>query len=257
MTKQFAALGAPTLALVLLATPLQATDVGKEQRWAEQVEANLFEGEMVWLDADGHRFLGVLTKADDPRGYVVLAHGTGVHPDWGQVINPLRVGLFERGYTTLSIQMPVLANEVSHEEYQPVFAEAPARLEAAAAMFDDAMPVFLVGHSLGAAMSTHYLANAEQVPYAGFVGVGMGGNGAFDEADNVISLSGIDLPVLDLYGEDDFESVLDSAEARAAAQSENGDYRQLVIPGANHFFDGHDEPLIEAVADWLDARTES
>ncbi|MCZ7599024.1 MAG: hypothetical protein M5U09_16790 [Gammaproteobacteria bacterium] len=93
------------------------------------------------------------------------------------------------------------------------------------------------------------------MPYAGFVGVGMGGNSAFAEADNVISLSGIDLPVLDLYGENDFESVLDSAGARAAAQAENGDYRQLVIPGANHFFDGHDEPLIEAVADWLDART--
>jgi pimeloyl-ACP methyl ester carboxylesterase len=245
-----------TVLCLPLAAMANATDVGKEQRWAEQVEANLFDGEMVWLDAEGHEFLGILTEADDPRGYVVLAHGTGVHPDWAQVINPLRVELVEHGWTTLSIQMPVLANEASHEDYQPVFAEAPARLEAAAASFADDKPVFLVAHSLGAAMSTSYLSNTDTSPFAGFVGIGMSGNSAFSESDNVISLASVSLPVLDLYGESDFESVLDTADARAAAQSGNAAYTQQAIPGANHFFDGQDAELVEAVAAWLKDRSQ-
>lgn len=231
-----------------------ATDVGKEKRWADQVEANLFDGEMVWLDADGHRFLGILTEADEPRGYVVVAHGTGVHPDWSQVINPLRVGLVDHGWTTLSIQMPVLANDVGHEEYQPVFAEAPARFEAAAAYFQDDKPRFLVAHSLGAAMSTWYLSTRDVSPYDGFVGIGMGGNSAFTEADNVISLENVGLPLLDLYGESDFESVLDTVAARASAQAHNADYTQQEVPGANHFFDDQESALIDAVSAWLDAR---
>ncbi len=233
-----------------------ATDAEKEQRWAAQVEANLFDGEMVWLEADGHRFLGILTEADDPRGYVVIAHGTGIHPDWGQVINPLRVGLVEHGWTTLSIQMPVLANDIGHDDYQPVFAEAPARFEAAAAAFDGDRPLYLVAHSLGAAMSTWYLSHADSTRYAGFVGIGMGGGpeSPFREADNAQSLAGVAIPVLDLYGESDFESVLASVEARAAAQSGNSDHAQQMVPGANHFFDGQEAALLAAVAAWLDGR---
>ncbi len=244
------------VAVLFAAVAAHATDSGKEQRWAAQVEANLFEGEMVWLEAEGHRFLGVLIEADEPRGYVVIAHGTGVHPDWAQVINPLRVGLAERGWTTLSIQMPVLANEVPPAEYQDVFPEAPPRLDAAAAWFEGNGPTYLVAHSLGAAMSTWYLANADPVAYAGFVGIGMSGDAAFAQSDNVQSLRDIALPVLDLYGENDFESVLSSADARAAAQSDNDGYRQQMVPGANHFFDGHDEALVEAVGAWLAERAQ-
>lgn len=254
MIKTIAMLGA---GLLVAAAAVQATDADKEQRWAEQVEANLFDGEMIWLDADGHRFLGLLTEAEDARGYVVIAHGTGVHPDWSQVINPLRVGLVERGFTTLSIQMPVLANEVPYEQYQPVFAEAPARLEAAVAYFGDGKPVFLVAHSLGAAMSSRYLAGSNSSPFAGFVGIGMGGNAPFEEADNVDALRHISLPVLDLYGEADFDSVLDTVSARAASQAGNAAYTQQMVPGANHFFDGYESELVEAVAAWLTGRTSS
>lgn len=249
----------PCIALAALATcwlPLSAlaTDAEREARWAEQVEANLFDGEMTWLDGDGQRFLGVLTEAAEPRGYVVVVHGTGVHPDWAQVINPLRVGLVEHGWTTLSIQMPILAADVSHDGYQEVFPEVPARLAAAAAHFGDDRPVYLVAHSLGAAMSSWYLSGEPSPPFAGFVGIGMAGDTAYPEADNVRSLAGVKVPVLDLYGEQDFVSVLSTAQARAAAQSGNADYRQQVVGGADHFFDGHDAALVEAVAAWLDGQ---
>ena len=246
------------LSLVLLAAPAGAalaTDAGKEARWAEQVEVNLFDGEIVWLESDGHRFLGILITPENSRGAVVIAHGLGVHPDWNQVTNPLRVALAEDGWTTLSIQMPVLANGVPLEEYQPLFPEAPGRFDAAAAMLQGSEPLYLVAHSLGASMASWYLSRKEGSPYSGFVGIGMGGSRAFDEANNVLSLEKIALPVLDLYGEADNESVLESADARRAAQSGNAGYRQQVVPGANHFFDGHNPELVEAVRGWLESES--
>ena len=63
----------------------------------------------------------------------------------------------------------------------------------------------------------------------------------------------LDLPILDLYGSEDLPEVIAStAKRRQAAGS--GDYTQSEIEGADHFFDGEEEQLLEAVNGWLDAR---
>ena len=241
---------------VFMSAIANATDVGKEQRWAEQVEANLFDGEMIYLEAEGHKFLGILMEVEGAKGAIVLAHGTGVHPDWEQVINPLRVGLAEQGWNTLSIQMPVLPNEVGHDEYAPVFPEAGPRLAAAADYFAGQSPVVLVAHSLGAAMSTWYMKHEPNPPYQGFVGIGMGGSAGqfktYMEADNVSSLKSVNLPMMDLYGAEDFENVVGTASARAASQQHNTGFKQVVAADSNHFFDGQDDLLISLVSDWLE-----
>jgi len=92
------------LSLALLATalllPVAATnsDTAKESRWAEQVIDGLLDGEEVWLiDDSGHEFLSILTEGDRGSGEaVILIHGIGVHPNWPDVIYPLRAGLLER-----------------------------------------------------------------------------------------------------------------------------------------------------------------
>lgn len=58
------------------------------------------------------KFLALYTEAPSPNGSVILAHGLGVHPDWG-VIGTLRVRLADRGYNMLSLQMPALATTVA------------------------------------------------------------------------------------------------------------------------------------------------
>ena len=94
---------------LILALPLQASDVEKEARWAEQIVDFLIDGEAVWLDADGHEFLGIYTEADEESSKaIIVVHGTGVHPDWAQVVKPIRVDMASRGWNTLSIQMPIL-----------------------------------------------------------------------------------------------------------------------------------------------------
>ena len=61
-----------------------------------------------------------------------MVHGLGIHPDWA-LIGALRSDLPEHGYTTLAIQMPVLAADAKGEDYGALFGDAGERLATAAA----------------------------------------------------------------------------------------------------------------------------
>ncbi len=248
------------LLATLVTTAVWATnsDVGKEQRWAEQVIDGLLDGDEVWLsDSDGHRFFGIYTEGDGDAGHaVILVHGIGVHPNWPDVIYPLREGLLERGTTTLSIQMPILANEAESADYAPLMTEVPGRFQAAQAYLNEAgyEKISIVAHSLGSTMSAFYLAGPSASGVSAFVAIGMG-SGIEGTIDNPQALSRIKLDMLDLYGSQDLEPVLAGAAARAA-QAENREgvaFQQIVVEGAGHFFQGHEAALKQQVIDWLEA----
>jgi len=239
----------------VFASNAQASDLAKEKRWADQVVDSLLDGEAVWLNDGSHDFLGIYTPADEDKARgVILMHGIGVHPDWQQVIHPLRVELAAHNWNTLSIQMPVLPNEAESAEYAPLFDEVAPRIDAAIAFLkakgvDD---IVLIGHSLGAAMAAWYLTTPRQ-DVQGLVVIGM--QAAEDPRMNgVLSLEKITLPVLDVYGENDLEGVLASsgARAQAALKADNGHFTQIEIAGSGHFHDGHENELVEAVAKWLE-----
>lgn len=232
-----------------LAHSADQPDYDKEARWVTQVEDGLMDGDAVMIpggDLGGkHTFLGLLTEAEtDTKQLAIVVHGSGVHPDWMGVIQPLRVSLTSEGFHTLSIQMPVLPNGTDGKEYQGLFGHADQRFAAAVAYAkaEGYEPSLLVAHSLGTIMSSHYLANNDH-PFQRFVAVGMGSRATE-------YLKHIKIPLLDLYGQDDLKSVIDSAAERQKASAHNTGYQQRQIPG-DHFFSGKDDELSVAVADWL------
>ena len=230
-----------------------ASNLAKEKRWAEQIEDALLEGESVTLNDGKLDFYSIYTSSSSSPNSstkekdttILLLHGMGVHPDWPQVINPLRVALPEQGWSTLSIQLPVLENEASGKDYLPLYKDVPARLNAAITFLKDkgAKKIIIVAHSLGTEMATYSLSiSSENI--SGFIGIGMGG-------DNIPYLSKIKLPTLDLYGENDLPGIVASAKQRVESAKHNKHYQQQRISNAGHFFDEHEEPLIEAVTHWL------
>lgn len=245
------------IVLLLVALPAAASDQAKEKRWAEQIVDALLDGEAVWLDADGARFLGIYTEADDADAdrALIVAHGIGVHPDWDQVVKPVRVEMTARGWHTLSIQMPILPNEATAEEYLPLYDEVAPRMEAAIRFLRErgVTRLAIVGHSMGANMSAYYLAQNPRSAVGALVAVGMNAAQPDPGKNSATSLERIRVPVLDLYGGDDLATVRDSAprRAEAAGKAGNGAYRQQVVPGAGHFFDGYEAQLLQAVESWL------
>jgi pimeloyl-ACP methyl ester carboxylesterase len=236
--------------------PGLASDLAKEQRWREQISDSLLSGEILELKAGETAFTGIYTEAEPgPSGrLVILVHGIGVHPDWPDVIYPLRTGLPERGWSTLSIQMPVLANDAQVKDYLPLFDEASPRLKAAAeyARKQGAKTLVIVAHSLGASMAARYVAdNSDSVD--GLVIIGMGVIELDDKMNGALALEKITLPVLDLSGSRDLDTVLDSSgtRAHAARKAGNQNYRQLQIEGADHFFIGVEDELVRRVYGWL------
>lgn len=236
-----------------------ATDQAREQAFADEIVDFLVVGDPVWLEADGQRFLGLYTETGvDPGDAVLLLHGSGVHPNWPQVIFPLRDGLPEAGWATLSIQMPIAGRDAPMEDYLDLLPEVPGRIDAALAWLreQDHERVVLLGHSLGAAMGAYYLADAADTDVAGFVAIGLS---PFDEPQLRImdELGRIEIPLLDVYGSADFEAVRDSAADRAAAASNAARFEQIEVADADHFFTDHAPELQETVRQWLDTLPES
>lgn len=235
-----------------------ATDKDKEQRWADQIVDSLLDGEPVWLEAGEQRFLGIYTpdSSGETKGAVILLHGMGVHPDWPDVIHPLRTSLPEHGWATLSIQLPVLENEADLGDYLPLISEAAPRIRAAAEWLESKgfETVVLAGHSLGATMGAACVAGGDAPELSGLVVVGMGTSTIDPRVNTIAHLENISVPVLDIYGSRDLDDVRSSSKERAGAARKAGNkaYRQTEVEGADHFFVGLEDDLVRRVRGWLD-----
>jgi len=236
----------------------QGPDYEREQRLADEIVDNIFDGEPVWLKAGGREFLAIHTEAQgEPKGTVIVMHGRGFHPDWPDTTGPLRVGLTEHGWNTLSLQMPVLAKDAKYNDYIFIFPEAGPRIEAAIAWArgQGARKVILAAHSCSVHMSMHWIAEHGDKDIDAFIGIGMGATDYRQPMLEDFPLEQMRVPVFDIYGADDYPAVHRMAPDRLAAMKKAGNpkSRQMVVPDADHYFKGRDEVLVEKVAAWLDA----
>lgn len=237
------------LATLLLLLVSQLTfavaDYARERKWADEIIPGIVVGDPVYLElSQGHKFLTILAEAKDAKVGVVVVHGIGIHPDWNMV-GTLRTQLVEHGYTTLSIQMPVLANDAKAEAYDRLFPEAAERIGVAVAFLQAKgyKKIAIVSHSMGSAMSRMYVANNQSklVAWAA-LGIGHG-----------YSYSGIRIPVLDLYGENDLAPVLKMAKKRAASLKGNSKSLQVRVPKSDHFYNNHEAEMVQEVKNFLDS----
>ena len=243
-------------ALLLSAVHAAQPDYEREARLAEQIVDMIMDGDPLWLEADQREFLSIYTEADNSRAAVLILHGRGFHPDWADAINPLRVGLVERGYSTLSLQMPVLGKEAKYYDYIPVFDFAHARIEAGLRYLRDSghRKVILLAHSCGVHMAMDWIGENGDAKIDAYVGLGMGATDYGQPMREPLPLAQMRVAVLDLYGADEFPAVLRAAPERQAMLEAGGhrQSRQLMLPQANHYFTDQGDALVAAVADWLD-----
>jgi pimeloyl-ACP methyl ester carboxylesterase len=231
--------------LLIVAQLAYGTDYVREKKWADEITPGIVVGDPVYLEGRaGHRFLTIYTEAPNAKAGLVIVHGTGVHPDHG-LISTLRTALADRGYTTLSVQMPVLAREAKPQDYPPTFGEAGERLKVAVEFLraKGYKKIAIVSHSLGSRMTYYYLSRDPIAAVNAWVCIGWGGEDDFRQ---------IKFPVLDLYGENDLPAVLKGAKRRAASIKDLKRSQQIMAPKTDHFFNGHQAELVKYVKDFLD-----
>lgn len=238
-----------TLVLSLLccagALAAPAIDYAREDRWAREIVPSLVIGDAVYLRTPARtKVLALLTEPSGAtKGGVVIVHGLGVHPDFG-LIGGLRSRLADAGYTTLSVQMPVLPADATRDDYRIALPEAGERLHAAIGYLraKGIDKIALVAHSMGATMADAYLARPDAARIDAWVPVGM--LMPFGAAPREA--------VLDVAAEHDLPQVIEAAPARRKRLPADGCSRQIAIPATDHYFEQAQPELTAAVAAFLD-----
>jgi len=219
-------------------------DYAREERWAQEVVPSLVVGDAIWLATPARpKVLAILTEpAGVAKGAVVVVHGLGVHPDFG-LVSGVRTGLAEAGFTTLAVQMPVLAADAPRDGYRATFPEAGDRIAAAIALLRarGAARVAVVSHSMGASMANAYLARPDAAKIDAWAPVGMFGD--FDVAPRQ--------PVLDVLAQSEIPTVRETAPARLPRLPKDGCSRQITIEGADHYFESRQQELAAAIGAFL------
>lgn len=243
--------------LLLLIAPVLASDLAREQRIAAELQDSIQVGYPTWLNTGQSEFFAIHTESTLPRihGGLIILHGIGSNPNRNDVVFPLRSQLPESGWETLSIQLPTAAPDAPSETYRMLIPEAFPRIAAAVGFLRQrgVERIALVGHSWGGKVALEYLAHGPVENIEALVAVGLSASKEQPVTGTLAALQKVKLPILDIYGSQDLEPVLTTAEARtiAARRAENSGYQQLQVPGADHFFNGLDDQLVQRVRAWL------
>lgn len=194
---------------------------------------------------------GEYLSGGDSKAGVILAHGQGLSPT-SQVVGPLRKTINkEVGMHTLSLQMPMVSGQKGAERFQEYAATFPDAYKS----IEDGMRflkekgverIYLLGYSMGARMTSAYLAEHPDSGVVGCIGIGMLGGGQPPLNTNM-NIKSVKVPVLDIVAEGDNDAK--SAEFRKALISDR--YTQIGIPGARHDFRCCEDDVSAYVIKWL------
>lgn len=251
--------------LLIFLGSADAANQAREKLIAEGLVGRIDANNALWLDSRDGPFFAL--KADyvstQRQGGIILLHDMEGHPDWPEVISPLRQGLPEKGWPTLSIQLPLLSKEVplTAQNQQRIIDESAARLIAAVEHFTNTgiYNIVLIGQGLGATAISHFLSGDLKQSHAiyikAFIAIRFRAHQQLSEAYLPQALLKIKttLPILDILGTQ--ESPLAQQQARlrkmAAKQSQNPNYRQEQLADANANFRDMEALLLSRISGWL------
>lgn len=240
-------------------TPAQPSAKDGESQLAKELAAKNTDGRVVELSAAGRtvQALWMPQSAPKGKGILLLLHDFGAHADWPGVVAPLRRGLPPLGWSTLSLQLPLPGPGLPAAQREAWLDQAAPRIDAAMEFLkgEGQADVVLVGHGLGAVAALDWLtAHPERARGAVLISLPhLRGAGPRLATSDLLGKA--TFPMLDLYGGADLDEVTTTAPLRRTGAGHGGNYLQLLLPGADHFFTAQDAVLSSRVRGWLDRHT--
>ncbi len=242
------------LACLVLLTSAATADLLTSQRMQRELtEAGDLQGEVIELQAKDGGFLAIhRPRQRGPfRGGIVLLHDPLGNADSEEAIRPLRLGLAEAGWDTLSLQLDVEPRSAGAE--QDTDGASAARLDTGIAWLKardiDKLVVLAQGNRASVALQWAAAQQTQELRALILLSAPLAPPG--DELRNSLRASG--LPVLDIYAERDYPPVLATAPNRSMLGTDNPTYRQRVLADAPSGFFGAEQELIDSIRAWLSA----
>jgi len=237
--------------------PLQiAPDAAREQAIVDAVTARVPAAEVLQLEVGKAKVLALYREQTgrEPRGAVLLLHAMDDTADEPGLIHALRTGLPAAGWSTLSLQLPVLPAGSPREAYGGTQELAGQRIAAALARLAESKPkaIAIIGQELGAALALATAAGTKEVK--GVVALSLSSaEGLNPPAVTVPAMDQLKLPVLDITGEfaDPAQRSLAEQRASAARAAQHTGYSQTTVPGVDDMLGGAAEIVVARVRAWL------
>ncbi|NNE37617.1 MAG: DUF3530 family protein [Gammaproteobacteria bacterium] len=234
------------------------TSVDYEKRLMSRLVEDRSPGGAVWLSTGRNTFLSLYRESStlDTKNAAIILHSMGMHADWPDLISPLRKQLPDAGWTTLSVQLPVLSPEISIAEYGGTFLKANRRIRAAVRYLldKDYSNIVFIGVGFGATTAVQYLSTSSSTVKA-MVGISMQNHEFLKPKYNLVeNLSDIKQPLLDIYAGQDSSGVMDSIDDRrlAGTNKDNKSYNQKIIQNTSQYFPGKEAELANEITTWLE-----
>ena len=252
--------------LVMSATALGAPNA-VEQKWKTLLDQGALKKEVVMLKSGKSSFLALYRsqRSGIPQGGVILLHPRGEHPDWQYVIAPLRKALPRYGWSTLSLQLPVLDDEAKLDDYAKLFDPGVDRILAGINYLQShkIRNIVIIGYDLGATLGAYALTKKPGPYIKAFVGISMISTRDNKILDTSLNLALVKTPVFDIYASNDTQFVSAALVERIPLtykhrrfKSDERDpksarYRQWEVIGADHRYTGYERVLIKRIRSWL------
>ena len=236
-------------------------DSDREALIAYRLSEELQSGELVWLKSPGGQSVAAVFTSAGPYlrpTAVILLHGMGAHPDWPVIISPLRKHLAKEHWSSLSIQLPVLANDQPVADYGRTLKESSRRIRMGVEYLikRNYRDIVLIGYGFGAMSALEYIVNRDRQHIAAFAGISMLARKFLEpRVDMLAYLERAELPILDIYGSDDMNFVVKTADDRRlyASKTTTKYITQRMVEGADHYYTGHEQTVFGLITKWLGA----
>ena len=234
-------------------THIYIPDKSRESMIYEQSLSEIFDGKHLYIDYKFGKYSMLEVYNEDHNTAVLFLHGRGLSPNEQNLAYPVRVTLSNL-YNTYSLQLPVLKKQSTYLEYTKIFYDSDERiLSALEHIYKKNNKVIIIAHSCGVHMLMSFIQNKNFTN--NISSLVLIGSGAVDKGEKLIykyPYGKIKVPILDLFGENDFNLVLENANERKQLIKEtSAKSQQIKIKSSDHYHTDNSERVITFVKKWL------
>ena len=234
-------------------THIYIPDKSRESMIYEQSLSEIFDGKHLYIDYKFGKYSMLELYNEEHNTAVLFLHGRGLSPNEQNLAYPVRVVLSNL-YNTYSLQLPVLKKQSTYSEYTKIFYDSDERiLSALEHIYKNNNKVIIIAHSCGVHMLMSFIQNKNLTN--NISSLVLIGSGAVDKGEKLIyeyPYGKIKVPILDLFGESDFNLVLKNADKRKQLIKEtSAKSQQIKIKSSDHYHTDNSERVISSVKKWL------